>query len=109
MAREEIIDTRATVRLAKRGCETPADFASVSNSRVAGIQWRAQGEGWSAIINSSSVLRAPKTFSEIADNLQAGSTSRTQDAVRMRAPVSQRRGGRPRQAFDFANGRAWEC
>src|SRR6267143_2218183 len=88
MAREESSLPRATVRLAKRGCEAPAAFASVSNSQSPEFNWRAQGEGWSAIINSRSVLRAPKTFSELVTTFRPGSTGRTQAAVSTRAPVS---------------------
>src|SRR6266478_3426590 len=65
-----------------------ASLASVSSSQSPEFNWRVQGEGWSAIINSSSVLRAPKTFSELVTTFKPGSTGRTQDAVRTRAPVS---------------------
>src|SRR5712692_9494701 len=88
MAREESSLPRATVRFAKRGWETPAVFASVSNSQSPEFCWRAQGEGWSDIRSSRRVLRAPKTFSELVTTFMPGSTGRTQEAARTRAPVS---------------------
>src|ERR1700674_2449727 len=39
-------------------------------------------------MSSRSVLRAPKTFSELVTTFIPGSTGRTQDAERTRAPVS---------------------
>src|SRR5712692_772491 len=88
MAREESSLPRATVRFAKRGWETPAVFASVSNSQSPEFCWRAQGEGWSDIKSSRTVLRAAKTFSELVTTFMLGSTGRTQEAASTRAPVS---------------------
>src|SRR5712664_3476598 len=88
MAREESSLPRATVRFAKRGCEAPAAFASVSNSQSPEFCWRAHGEGWSDIMSSRTVLRAFKTFSELVTTFMPGSTGRTQAAERTRAPVS---------------------
>src|SRR5258707_531910 len=88
MAREESSLPRATVRFAKRACEAPAAFASVSSSQSPEFCWRAQGEGWSDIKSSRTVLRAAKTFSELVTTFMPGSTGRTQEAARTRAPVS---------------------
>src|SRR6266478_1464869 len=88
MAREESSLPRATKRFAKRGWETPAAFARVSNSQSPEFCWRAQGEGWSDIMSSRRVLRAFKTLSELVTTFMPGSTGRTQEAARTRAPVS---------------------
>src|SRR5713226_3905523 len=88
MAREESSLPRATKRFAKRGWETPAAFERVSNSQSPEFCWRAQGEGWSDIMSSRRVLRAAKTFSELVTTFMPGSTGRTQEAARTRAPVS---------------------
>src|SRR6266436_5224292 len=88
MAREESSLPRATVRFAKRAWEAPAAFASVSSSQSPEFCWRVQGEGWSDIISSRTVLRAAKTFSEFVTTFMPGSTGRTQEAASTRAPVS---------------------
>src|SRR5216683_514801 len=88
MAREESSLPRATKRFAKRGWETPAAFERVSNSQSPEFCWRAQGEGWSDIMSSRTVFRAAKTFSELVTTFIPGSTGRTQEAARTRAPVS---------------------
>jgi len=68
--------------------EAPAAFASVSSSQSPEFCWRVQGEGWSDIISSRTVLRAAKTFSEFVTTFMPGSTGRTQEAASTRAPVS---------------------
>src|SRR5260370_1669732 len=88
MAREESSLARATVRFAKRAWETPATFASVSNSQSPEFCWRAHGEGWSDIRSSKTVFLAFKTLSELVTTFMPGSTGRTQEAARTRAPVS---------------------
>src|SRR6266481_7853907 len=88
MAREESSLPRATVRFAKRAWETPATFASVSNSQSPEFCWRAHGEGWSDIRSSKTVFLAFKTLSELVTTFMPGSTRRTQEAARTRAPVS---------------------
>src|SRR6202162_2257148 len=88
MASEESSRPRAIVRLAKRGCSMPAALASVSSSQSPDFRWRAHGDGWSAINSSRTVLRVAKTLPELVSTFIPGSTGRTQDAERTRAPVS---------------------